>query len=121
MDHLYDLEKERGVEGKVKFVVSYNEKDDSWFVCLARLTRRRVRAINVSPQSFAVRQKLLPACLGMRDEELSKASGIDGCVFVHISGFMGINKTKEGALKMAFASLYPCLLATIQRTVLCFH
>ena len=121
MDHLYDLEKERGVEGKVKFVVSYNEKDDSWFVCLAYLTRRRVRAINVSPQSFAVRQKLRPACLGMRDEELSKASGSDGCVFVHISGFMGINKTKEGALKMAFASLYPCLLATIQRTVLCFH
>ena len=120
MEHLYDMEKERGVEGKVKFVVSYNEKDHSWFICLIRFIIRRVRAINVSPQSFVVRQKLLPACLGMRDEELSKASGIDGCVFVHISGFMGINKTKEGALKMAIASLYPCLLSTIPRIALCF-
>ena len=71
---------------------------------------RRVRGINVSRDSFALRQRILPDCLGMRDEELSKASGIDGCVFVHISGFLAINKTKEGALEMARKSLYCCLL-----------
>lgn len=66
--------------------------------------------MNISPDSFALRQRILPNCLGLRDEELSKASGIDGCVFVHISGFLAINKTKEGALAMAKQSLYCCLL-----------
>lgn len=38
---------------------------------------------------------------GVRDEELDKVSGIKGCVFVHASGFIGGNKTFEGALEMA--------------------
>lgn len=41
----------------------------------------------------------------MRDEELSKKSGIDGCVFVHASGFIGGNATREGAIQMAVKSL----------------
>ncbi len=35
----------------------------------------------------------------------SKESGIDGGVFVHISGFIGGNKTLEGALAMAKKAL----------------
>lgn len=42
---------------------------------------------------------------GLRDEELSKISGIPGCIFVHASGFIGGNKTREGALQMALQSL----------------
>lgn len=38
---------------------------------------------------------------GMRDEELSTLSGIKDCVFVHSSGFIGGNKTREGTLAMA--------------------
>lgn len=42
---------------------------------------------------------------GLRDEELSKISGIPGCIFVHANGFIGGNKTREGALQMALQSL----------------
>ena len=38
---------------------------------------------------------------GLRDEELSVKSGIPNCIFVHATGFIGGNKTKEGALQMA--------------------
>ena len=42
---------------------------------------------------------------GYRDEVLSNITGIDGCVFVHASGFIGGNKTKEGVIKMAEKAL----------------
>lgn len=42
---------------------------------------------------------------GLRDAELSNASGIPGCVFCHASGFIGGNETYNGALAMARASL----------------
>ena len=55
--------------------------------------------------SFESRKPLPEAWRGVRDDELSKLSGIDGCVFVHASGFIGGNKTEEGTMKMAFAAL----------------
>ncbi|KAK8805120.1 hypothetical protein WA538_001710 [Blastocystis sp. DL] len=94
MDFIFELEKERGQEGYFKFVL-FEGTDGMW----------RVRAVNLTEDSFALRQKLLPDCLGLRDEELSTRSGIEGCVFVHIAGFMGVNKTKEGAMAMAEKSL----------------
>lgn len=42
---------------------------------------------------------------GVRDEELSKLTGIPGCIFCHASGFIGGNQTKEGAFAMARAAL----------------
>jgi len=42
---------------------------------------------------------------GYREKELEEQSGIDGAIFVHISGFIGGVKTKEGALKMAEKTL----------------
>ena len=48
---------------------------------------------------------LLKAWRGLREEEVSKASGIDGCIFVHANGFIGGNKTREGALQMAIKSI----------------
>ena len=41
----------------------------------------------------------------LRDQDLSDKSGIKGCIFAHASGFIGGNKTKEGALEMAVKSL----------------
>lgn len=37
---------------------------------------------------------------GLMDEELEKVTGIPGSMFCHKSGFLIVNKTKEGVLKM---------------------
>ncbi|CAM9829846.1 unnamed protein product [Chrysoparadoxa australica] len=120
--HLLDIEAERGITGQAKFVL-YPDSSDNW----------RVQAVPVEEHGFALRLSLakvgqlfslsLAACLGMRfpsrsfhshlrqawcgvrDEDLSKASGIPGCIFVHVNGFIGGNKTREGALEMARKSL----------------
>jgi len=65
----------------------------------------RVQAVPVSSESFDSRKALPEAWRGLRDDTLSAASGIEGCVFVHASGFIGGNKTKDGALKLAQAAL----------------
>lgn len=55
--------------------------------------------------SFQNRLSLPAAWQGLRDAELSAASGIPNCVFVHASGFIGGNKTYEGVLQMAQKAL----------------
>ena len=52
-----------------------------------------------------LRLSLLEEWRGLRDEELCRVSGIPACIFVHASGFIGGNETKEGALEMARATL----------------
>jgi uncharacterized UPF0160 family protein len=37
----------------------------------------------------------------VRDAELSKVAGIEGCTFCHASGFTGGAETFEGVLQMA--------------------
>ncbi|KAI7096960.1 hypothetical protein KC352_g38699, partial [Hortaea werneckii] len=61
----------------------------------------RIRAVSLEPGSFENRKGLPEQWRGVRDEELSKVSGVPGCVFVHASGFIGGNVTFEGALDMA--------------------
>lgn len=92
-DHLYALEKEHGAEGSVLYVLfpENGEKDSKW----------RIRAVGVEAGGFENRKSLPDAWKGVRDDELSKVSGVPGCVFVHASGFIGGNKTFEGALEMA--------------------
>ncbi|GLC55870.1 hypothetical protein PLESTB_001038000 [Pleodorina starrii] len=94
-DHLYDLEKEGGFPGEVLFCVFQDDRDKSY----------RVQAVSVGPGSFENRRSLPAAWRGVRDDALSAVSGIPGCVFVHASGFIGGNKTLEGALEMARLSL----------------
>lgn len=65
----------------------------------------RVQAVSVSPGSFESRLPLPSTWRGLRDDELSRETGIDGGVFVHMSGFIGGNKTFEGALAMAEKAL----------------
>lgn len=48
---------------------------------------------------------MLKEWCGIRDEELSTLSGIKGCIFVHASGFIGGNETREGVLSMARKTL----------------
>ncbi|EJT80299.1 hypothetical protein GGTG_00301 [Gaeumannomyces tritici R3-111a-1] len=101
-DHLYNLEAEaeaKGAAGDNKVVyVLYPEKpapDAKW----------RVQAVPESKDSFQSRLPLPEAWRGFRDEELDKITGIPGCVFVHAAGFIGGNKTFEGALAMAKKAL----------------
>ena len=93
--HLYELENELGITGQLKYVVYQDERDGSW----------RVQAVAAAPGSFESRKALPEAWRGIRDEELSKVSGIPDCVFVHASGFIGGNMTLEGAIRMASDAL----------------
>lgn len=94
------------------YVVYPDETANTW----------RVQAVPISPDSFESRKALPEAWRGLRDDELSKVSGIDGCIFIHASGFTGGssachscgrrlssnltgNKTKDGALQLARTAL----------------
>ncbi|GJV74640.1 UPF0160 protein-like protein [Tanacetum coccineum] len=62
--------------------------------------------LKTEPTVKYVLYRALPAqWRGLRDDDLSKQSGISDCVFVHMSGFIGGNHTYEGALAMARGAL----------------
>ncbi|GAB0134430.1 hypothetical protein EsDP_00002803 [Epichloe bromicola] len=65
----------------------------------------RIQCVPESPDSFLSRKPLPEAWRGFRDQELDAISGISGCVFVHAAGFIGGNKTFEGAKHMAVKAL----------------
>ncbi|TPX12212.1 uncharacterized protein E0L32_007098 [Thyridium curvatum] len=93
-DHLYTLEGEAGPGSEVVVYVLYPEgtaPDSKW----------RVQCVPVTKDSFQSRKPLPEAWRGFRDEKLDEISGIPGCVFVHAAGFIGGNKTFDGALAMA--------------------
>lgn len=97
-DHLYTLEEAEGATEQKVLYVLYPEKpgpDSKW----------RVQAVPLTKDSFQSRKPLPEAWRGVRDEELSEKTGIPGGVFVHAAGFIGGNKTFEGALAMAKKAL----------------
>ena len=59
----------------------------------------------VAAEGFTSRKALPSPWRGVRDADLAAVSGIDGCVFCHSAGFIGGNKTRQGALAMAKAAL----------------
>ena len=94
-DHLYTLEAEEGGEESEKVLyVLYPESEHEG-------SKWRVQAVGESKDSFESRKALPEVWRGVRDEELSAKSAIDGCIFVHASGFIGGNLTGAGALAMA--------------------
>uniref|UniRef100_A0A1E1X978 Putative secreted protein n=1 Tax=Amblyomma aureolatum TaxID=187763 RepID=A0A1E1X978_9ACAR len=93
-DHLLALEEELAIPGEVKFVL-YQDQNGSW----------RVQGVPVTLGSFECRIHLPEKWRGLRDEELSKATGIDDCIFIHSSGFIGGHKTKEGVVEIAMRTL----------------
>lgn len=96
-DHLYTIEAEYGTEGQLLYVLypASGPGQQPW----------RIQAVSVSRDSFESRKGLPEKWRGIRDESLSELSGIKDCIFVHASGFIGANMTKEGALEMARKSL----------------
>ncbi|KAK4654343.1 hypothetical protein QC762_403060 [Podospora pseudocomata] len=96
-DHLYTLEEQNPEAGKVLYVL-YPEKptpDAKW----------RIQCVPETKDSFQSRKPLPEAWRGFRDEELDGISGVPGSVFVHAAGFIGGNKTFDGALAMAQKAL----------------
>ncbi|XP_036387860.1 UPF0160 protein MYG1, mitochondrial [Megalops cyprinoides] len=93
-EHLFSLEKELNVETPIKFVL-YPDQNGQW----------RVQCVPAGLHTFQNRLSLLEEWRGVRDEALSSLSGIPGCIFVHASGFIGGNATREGALEMARRTL----------------
>ena len=96
-DHLYALEKESGTQGQVLYALfaENGESDSKW----------RIRAVSAEAGGFENRKDLPDAWKGVREDELSKISGVPGCIFVHASGFIGGNKSFDGALQMAQKAL----------------
>ena len=88
------MEKDLNIKPLIKYVL-FPDSSGKW----------RVQCVPVRPESFENRLSLPEAWRGLRDDELSRQADIDGCVFVHINGFIGGNATYEGAYKMAKASL----------------
>ncbi|KAK4665603.1 hypothetical protein QC763_403060 [Podospora pseudopauciseta] len=96
-DHLYTLEEQNPEAGKVLYVL-YPEKptpDAKW----------RIQCVPETKDSFQSRKPLPEAWRGFRDEELDGISGVPGSVFVHAAGFIGGNKTFDGALAMVQKAL----------------
>lgn len=96
-DHLYTLEEQENGGAKVLYVL-YPEKptpDAKW----------RIQCVPESKDSFQSRKPLPAAWRGFRDEKLDEISGVNGGVFVHAAGFIGGNKTFEGAKEMALKAL----------------
>lgn len=96
-DHLYTLEESKDGDDEVLYVL-YPEKptpDAKW----------RIQAVPVSKDSFQSRKPLPEAWRGVRDDKLDEITGVKGGVFVHAAGFIGGNKTFQGAMDMALAAL----------------
>jgi len=93
-EHLFDIEIEKHVKPQIKFII-YQDQHHHY----------RVQCVPKKLGSFENRLSLLEKWRGVRDEALSTLSGIPGCIFVHANGFIGGNKTFEGARKMAKVTL----------------
>ena len=64
-EHLYQLEKETGCEGEVKYVL-YADSNGAW----------RVQTVGVKGEGFKSRKPLPESWQGVRDEKLSELTGI---------------------------------------------
>ncbi|CAL1404446.1 unnamed protein product [Linum trigynum] len=93
--HIFDLEKELGMFPPIKYVLYKDDRTENW----------RIQAVAVSPDDFRSRKPLPVNWRGLENDKLSDVVGIAGCAFVHASGFTGGNRSYEGALEMARASL----------------
>jgi uncharacterized UPF0160 family protein len=92
--HLYELEKEHGVEPLIKFVL-YTDQGGMW----------RVQAVTVEGKAFENRLSLPAEWRGVRDGDLESVTKIKGSRFVHAAGFIGGCDTYEGVLEMARVAL----------------
>ncbi|KAK0198434.1 GAMM1 protein [Armillaria mellea] len=86
---------ESQTQGQAIYVVYPDEMAKAW----------RIQAVPIAQDSFESRKPLPEQWRGLRDDELTNVTGVQGGIFVHASGFIGGNQTKEGALKLAQLAL----------------
>lgn len=91
--HVFDLEKEQGIEGVIKFAIFGDH--GSW----------RTSTVPLTPGNFILRVPLYKGWQGVRDEELQKKSGVADAIFVHANGFIGGAGSREGSLALAVKTL----------------
>ncbi|CAD25710.1 similarity to HYPOTHETICAL PROTEIN YEY6_yeast [Encephalitozoon cuniculi GB-M1] len=84
---------EKKYKKDVKFVL--NRKESSVSILTVPKDRKR----------FESKVPLKKEWRGLAGGKLETVSGIDGCNFVHASGFVGSNKTIEGAMEMCRISI----------------
>jgi uncharacterized UPF0160 family protein len=65
----------------------------------------RIQAVAVAFGRFESRKPLPEAWRGLTDNALSELIGVKDCVFVHSSGFIGANRSFDGALEMGLQAL----------------
>ncbi|XP_061358179.1 uncharacterized protein LOC133302429 [Gastrolobium bilobum] len=93
--HIHELEEEMKINPSIKYVLYPDDRSENW----------RLQAVGISPVRFESRKPLPYLWRGLENDKLSEVAGIPGCTFVHMSGFIGGNKSYDGALAMARASL----------------
>jgi len=93
-EHLFEIEEELDIQSEIKFVLSQGKNQYWWLQCIPK-----------SLGSFENRVMLCEKWRGLRHETLSQVSGIPDSVFVHPRGFIGCNRSYNGALEMAKATL----------------
>jgi uncharacterized UPF0160 family protein len=86
-------EKEECV-GEAQFVVFENQNKEFM-----------VMGVPIAQGSFVNRTFLKEEWRGMRNQDLQEKSGLSDIVFVHATGFLGVAKSLETAIKMAELSL----------------
>lgn len=91
---LFELEEEFGQQGKVKFVL-YPDQRQQW----------RIQTVPPSEGSFDQRVSLKKEWRGVRDQELGSVSGIEDAIFVHASGFIGGAVSQASCIRMALESI----------------
>lgn len=90
-DLIYDINQR--LDKDIKFVIVRNDKD------------ARIFTMPVEKGKFEVKYPLHPEWRGLAGDDLVRVSGIPDCVFVHVSGFTGGNKTVDGAIMMCEKTL----------------
>jgi Uncharacterized conserved protein related to MYG1 family len=94
--HFFELEQEMELGDQIRFAIFPADDFNSTF---------RVQAVSLTEKSFVLRTPLYKTWMGLRDDDLSSVAGIPDCIFAHANGFIGGNKTREGALQMALKTL----------------
>ena len=92
-DHIHDLEKQCGIDNKIKFVLWYDK--GCW----------NVQSVTIEPSSSVGRNPLKEEWIGRSSFDLGEVTGDLEIHYVHPSGFSGFARNYESALKMATLSL----------------
>lgn len=92
--YLYELERDVGVEGLVKYAVHQEAPGAPW------------RAVAVIVEGTILRPRLTfpKSWRGLKGSSLTKRAGIAGCISVSVNGTMAMNETCEGAVAMSAAA-----------------